>query len=86
MRHAIDLLVALAATPAVACADWQAVAAFDAIITSNDVREMAFVKAFYQEPSKTRDEAIAKVVQIDHGHRAMVEVDRIHAVRGDCGE
>ena len=41
MKTALILAAILAATPAMACTDWRAIAAFDAIIYESDVKVRA---------------------------------------------
>jgi hypothetical protein len=49
------LFAAMIATPAIACTDWKAVAAFDAVIASNDGRLIKEENEYRASPSSCHD-------------------------------
>ena len=77
------LIATIAATPATACTDWKAIAAFDAIIVANDQKVIDLACA----GGKLADAAsCGNAAASSNPHMLNAINDRIHALADKCQE
>jgi hypothetical protein len=70
-------------TPAMACTDWKAVAAFDAILNANDTRELT-TSSNSKIEEDMREKALQITAHIASRHMGEVEQHRDSALRDNC--
>jgi hypothetical protein len=83
MKTALILAAILAATPAMACTDWRAIAAFDAVIVANDQKVMDLVCAGGKLADAT---SCGNAAASSNPHMLDTINDRIHALADKCQE
>jgi hypothetical protein len=87
MKTAIALSAILATTPAMACTDWKAIAAFDAIIESGDVTMRAeMMKDANLAHSDSDRKLVAEMQDILTKHAADLISDKAAALHDTCQE
>ena len=91
----VSLIVAMLASPAVACTDWKAIAAFDAVIAARDAAWLAANDAVtkgmvFHNPPTDPELAIFKRTEaarkMDDAHYADTINDKAAAIADKCQE
>jgi hypothetical protein len=93
MLKYVILAIDLAATPAIACTDWKAVAAFDAIIVANAQRDVEDMNRDFEKVLQAGNKLSAEQVNTStqmygqrNKHDMEVETDRAAALADKCQE